>query len=139
MELRPPAMESLQLIEQVRDAAQRARSMKSPGARRREERRLAGVLRDTDLADVEAQLLAQAQSGRADARMFQRAEAWRERLIEEGQPAIDALHAELVGLEMERWQALVKNAQQARDKGGNKGAAKILFRSIMTALRAEEV
>ncbi len=139
MELRPPALESLELSDDVQAATQRARSTKSQGARRREERRLAGVLRSVDLANVEAQLQAQAQSGRADARMFQRAEAWRARLIEEGQPAIDALHAELVGLEMKRWQELVENAQRERNQGGPPGAAKTLFRCIMTALRAEEV
>jgi ribosome-associated protein len=69
--------------------------------------------------------------------MFRRADTWRERLIEEGQPAIDALHAELVGLEMERWQELVANAQRERSVGGPKGASRLLFRSIMTALRAE--
>jgi ribosome-associated protein len=139
MELRPPALKKLKLNEEIREATERARATKTMGARRREERRLAGVLRALDLADVEAQLEEEAKSGRADAKMFQCAEAWRERLIEEGQPAIDALHAELVGLEMERWQELVENAQYEKTKGSPKGAAKTLFRAIMTALRAEEV
>jgi len=139
MELRATALKKLTLTDEIREATERARATKTMGARRREERRLAGVLRSLDLADVEAQLEEQSKSGRADANMFKRAEAWRIRLIEEGQPAIDALHAELVGLEMKRWQELVENAQREKSHGSPKGAAKVLFRSVMTALRAEEV
>ncbi len=128
----------MKLSVEVREAGERARNTTSLGARRREERRLAGVLRNFDLGDVEAQLQEQERSGRADARLFQRAEAWRVRLLEEGQPAIDDLHSELVGLDMAHSQKLVSDAQHERDFGGTKGTAKELFRYLMTALRAQQ-
>lgn len=68
LELRQPVIDALKLNDDIRSAIDRARAVKAKGARRREERRLAGVLRDTDLADVEAQLHAFAESGQADVR-----------------------------------------------------------------------
>jgi len=137
MELSDQAVAAIELPENVRDAVTRARRTGAMVAKRREERRLAGVLRKVDLAEVEQQLETQSRSGRADARLFQRTESWRSRLIDEGKPAIEQFCSELVGLEKSRWEELVGNAQREKSDGAPKGASKVLFRAITAALKAQ--
>jgi ribosome-associated protein len=138
MEMRAAALAKLELHEDIRAAVDRARSMKVPGARRREERRLAGELRRVDLGEVESQLERHEKSGRANARLFQQAEAWRETLITKGDSAVDSFHDELVGLEKDRTRELIANAQREKSHGAPKGAARLLFRYIMVALEAQD-
>ncbi len=138
MQLTDAAVERLDIDDELREAVNRARSVSSNVARRREERRLAGVLRTGDLGALEAELSSHEASGRADARLFKLAEAWRARLIDEGPPALEALQAELAGLAHERWTKLIEDAQAERVRGKPKGAATALFREVMSALRARE-
>lgn len=137
MSLSDSLLKGIEMDQEVRDAVQRARSITSRGGRRREERRLAGELRLIDYTELDAQLLLLEESGRADARMFQLAESWRARMIEE--PSADqAFQAEYPGLDMQRWQALISDAQRERRVGKPKGSAKTLFRAIMTVLRTRK-
>ena len=92
MSMTEAAMRRLELDPRLRQAFLAAQTITAPGARRREERRLAGVLRQEDLDELEELLSSQADSDHADARLFQRAEAWRSRLITEGAPALEEFH-----------------------------------------------
>ena len=85
LQLQLPAalLRGLGLDEDLLEVVDRARATTSPGARRREERRLAGVLRQVDAAGLKARLSNVQESGNPDTRQFQLAETWRTRLIEE--------------------------------------------------------
>ena len=135
MQLPEALIGGLGLDDDLREAVDRARAVTSPGARRREERRLAGVLRRVDADDLEARLSNVQEGGRADARQFQLAETWRTRLIEEGAPAAEAFFASVVGADRAALARLIDEARRERATGRPRGAARALFRQVMAALR----
>jgi ribosome-associated protein len=137
MQLPEAEVDRLDLDRDLREAVDRARAVSPRVARRREERRLAGVLRDGDLDELEARLASLQAQTRADARQFQRAEAWRARLIDEGAAATEAFLAEHGGLDRTRWAELIAAARRERDRGKPRGARKALFREVMAVLRHE--
>ena len=130
------ALGRLDLDEELRHAFLHARTIQHPGARRREERRLAGVLRQGDLGDIEEKLASQEQSGRADGRLFKQVEAWRTRLISGGAEALEAFHLEHPGQERRVLDKMVHAAAREDSRGKPKGAKKALFRHIATILKA---
>ena len=112
----------------------RARSVSAHGARRREERFLSGILRKIDLSDLEAQLVACEATDSPSTRLFHAAEAWRTRLMDGGEPALEKFLAECGDLDRGRWIPLVDNARMERSRGRPKGSARALFREIMAVL-----
>jgi ribosome-associated protein len=135
MELTEAAVRGLGLDDDLREAVDRARAVTSHIARRREERRLAGALRQVDIDDVERRLSSVQEGGKADARQFQLAEAWRARLIEEGAPAAEAFFAGFARADRAALSKLIEEARRERTTGRPRGAAKALFRQVMAALR----
>jgi len=132
MSLRPSELDALGLDEDLREAALRARAVTSLVARRRAERSLAGDLRRADLDDVERRLASADSSAAADARLFKLAESWRARLIDGGVSAA----AELPGGPDDKLPALVADAQRERATGKPRGAARALFRHLLSRLAA---
>lgn len=135
MQLAEKDFAHLSLDEYLHDAAARARAATAHGARRREERRLAGVLRVVGAAEAEKQLAEVQTQAQPDVRLFHAAEAWRERLITQGETALKAFHQEFADLDHERWTRLVDDAGAEREKGKPRGAAKALFREVIDVLR----
>ena len=129
------ALRHLDLEEDLRDSFLRARELPNMGAQRREERRLAGVLRLGDLGEIEERLSRQEQAGRADARLFQRVEAWRTRLIEDGEPAVEEFLQQHPGQEARTLAKMAHEARREHQQGKPKGAKKALFRHIATVLK----
>ena len=124
----------LELDEDLREAVDRARAVNALGARRRAERTLAGELRRSgDLAGLAERLANVEETGTAEPRLFQLAERWRARLIEEGLAAA----AELPGGQAEPMPELIRRAQQERATGKPPGAARALFRHVVATLRAQ--
>ncbi len=140
MELPGAAFNGLELEDELRQEVARSRAIVPKGARRREERRLAGILRVRELEQVEAELANVEGQGRADARLFKYAEGWRERLLDEA-TAVDEIVptfiAEVGGCDPS---ALSRQVQDARRQlgAGRRGASRELFRQVMAALRASE-
>jgi ribosome-associated protein len=138
LELGESAFERLQLDEDLLADMARARSITSHGARRREERLLAKILRKVDIAEVEARVAECLATELPDTRVFHAAETQRALLIEGGAPALDKFLAELGGLPRDRWAELVGKAQKEKATGRPKGAARALFREIMDVLKSTE-
>lgn len=131
MELKDSALAKLQLDDDLRSDVARARAVTSHIARRRAERTLAGELRRYELAEVDEQLQKLEDGGAADARQFHIAEQWRARLIAEGMAAA----AELPGGHDEELPRLIDAAQRERDTGKPPGAARALFRYVVTRMK----
>ena len=131
MKLSEPALDKLQLQDDVREAVDRARKVKSLTARRRAERALAGDLRGLDLDAVERQLTDYKEGGAAEARRFQDAEKWRTRLVAEGTAAL----ASFPGGRDDKLPYLIADAQSERTTGRPAGAGRKLFRYIAERLK----
>jgi ribosome-associated protein len=128
------ALAKLEMPEELREHLEGARAIKSPIARRRAERALAGSLRGVDLDELEGYMINIEAKGNADPRLFHTAEKWRARLIEEGSAAA----VEFPGGNVDPLPALIQNARRERDTGKPPGASRALFRHVMTVLKAKE-
>ncbi len=143
MRLPASAVGKLELDEDLTAVLTRARATTSLVARRREQRTVAGALRRVDLDDLEARLASIRESGVADQRQFQLAEAWRDRLLAEGPPGITALVEAMPAATALPLGELVAAGRRERATGKPPGAARALFRAIVplfarTAAPAED-
>lgn len=136
MELSNAALGRLGLDEALQGEVDRARRITALVARRREERRLAGVIRRVDADDLEARLAKVRAGGDAHNRPFHQGEAWRARLLDEGAPALAAFVAEHPGVDPTRLAKLIADATSERTGGKPRGAGRALFRTVMAALTA---
>lgn len=135
MELPASTIDKLELDEELRASVDVARAVTSNNARRRAERGLAGDLRGLeDLADLDARIANIQETGMAAPRLFQLAERWRARLIDEGEAAA----GELPGGPSPELVTLIANAQRERDTGRPPGAARALFRHVIARLEAAQ-
>ena len=125
------AIAKLELPEDVREELDAARAIASPIARRRAERTLAGALRNADLDEIEGYMISVQATGNAEPRLFHEAEHWRAKLIAEGEGA------GFVGGYAEPLPTLVANARRERDTGKPPGAARALFRHVMSVLKSQ--
>ena len=133
MNLLEAKLDELVLDEHLMEEIKDSRRHTAPAARRREERRLGGVLREYELDEVEEALEAVTADQRAAAAMFKRAEKWRERLIQEEDGL--ALFAEATGVVIDGgWEAAVDDARAEKERGKPRGAGKVLFKKVRAAL-----
>jgi len=133
MKLSASAIGKLGLVEQVREAVDRARAVTSHVARRRAERALAGALRRENLVALAAKLAKVEETGNAEPRQFQLAEQWRARMLEGGLAAA----AGFPGGVAEPLPRLIEQAQREQATGRPPGAARALFRHIAAAMKAQ--
>ena len=128
------ALAKLPISDELREDIDRARAVTSQIARRRAERELAGTLRSVDLDELEAYMINVEAKGNAEPRLFQAAEKWRARLIEEG----SAAGAEFPGGYVDPLPLLIQNARRERDTGKPPGAARALFRHVVSVLKTHK-
>jgi ribosome-associated protein len=134
MQLSEAALKKLALDQELRFVVDHARSIKALGARRREERRLAGELRRYDLQKIDEKLSKLHESENTDTELFHKAEAWRAQMIAGGVAAA----AEFPGGIDEELPRLIDAAQREGTTGKPPGAARKLFRHVIEALRAQQ-
>lgn len=128
IELPPAELDALELDEKLRDAIDLARSITAHGGKARQRQFVAKLLRKTDVEPIRAALEARAQASRQAARDFHRLEAWRDRLVDEGEPAVAALLASQPQLDAVRLRSLVGDARRERAEGRSPAFARELFR-----------
>ncbi len=134
MALPESAVGHLPLDEETAEYLREVRAMKADSARRRSIRRLAGMLRDTDreaLLEVVARLEAGRGAEQVDVKHW---EGWRDRLLAEGDAALDALLARYPHADAARLRGL---AEQARTERATKRPPHA-FRELFRVLRALE-
>ncbi len=133
MMLSDAVIAKLELEDELKEMVDRARGTKTLGARRRAERALAGDLRGEDLGALEQRLAAVETTGAAAPALLKLAEQWRTRLIAEGIAAA----AEFPGGATDQLTRAIQDARRERDTGKPPGAARALFRQVVTVLKAQ--
>jgi ribosome-associated protein len=129
-------LEALPLPEKLRDAIDLARRITAHGAAARQRQLIGKILRKVDVEEIRAALGARALARRLEAREFHRVEAWRDRLLAEGAPALAALAAAAPGLDAGRLRVLLAEARAEAAAGRPPAAARELFRYLRGALAA---
>jgi ribosome-associated protein len=126
---------ALELPEPLYEAIVAARSIGSRGGGARQRQYIGKLMRDIDLTRVREALGAKAAKAALDAQRFQRAEAWRARLLEGGPEALAALRATYPALDEAQWLKRLGDARAERERAGAGGsAARELFRALRELL-----
>jgi len=126
---------ALDLPERLQDAVMLARRIRGGGALVRQKQFVAKLMRGIDLVPIQAALQEQEAERLLDARLFRQVEGWRDRILEEGTPAVEALAAECPVLDTPTFRGLAETARRERVTGRSRGSARELFRAIDRALR----
>ncbi|MDO6462404.1 ribosome biogenesis factor YjgA [Granulosicoccaceae sp. 1_MG-2023] len=130
--LQPANLEKIPLDDGLRQAVDQARAIKAHGALKRQHQYIAKLLRHTDVAPIEAAMeRIRLQASQADA-VFKQCEQWRERLLNDGNDAMQAFIDRFPQVERQQLRQLVRNAQREQSAGKPPKSARELFRLIRT-------
>ncbi|HXQ64229.1 MAG TPA: ribosome biogenesis factor YjgA [Steroidobacteraceae bacterium] len=131
-------LDVLPLSEKLRDAIDLAKQITARGGAARQRQFIGKLLRKGDVAELKGAIARRTLEQRLAAREFHRIEAWRDRLVVEGAPALAALLAAEPRLDADELRALVATAQAEAAAGQPPAAARALFRWLRVALAARE-
>lgn len=127
-------LDAIELPEAVHDAVAAARRISSRSALLRQRQFVAKLLRRHDVEPIRQALDVADAAGRREARRFRELEHWRERIVADGDAAIEALLAEHPVAEPEALRALVAACRRETDPGRQRTARRALFRALDAAL-----
>jgi ribosome-associated protein len=127
-------LEGLGLPETLLDAIQLARRITSHGALLRQKMYIGKLMRKIDVEPIRERLEAQDAARRNEARRFHRVERWRDRLLEEGEAALEELLAAYPGLDNPQFRTLAAQAGAERGREGSQRHSRSLFRALNEAL-----
>ncbi len=128
LEFSPERLSPLGFSGKLMDALAEGRRLKVANARRRHLRYLARLLSQEDGAAAEQFILDIDAKHAASTRQFHQLEQWRDRLIEEGDAAIEALLQAYPDADRQQLRQLIRNARRERDQGKPPAAARKLFK-----------
>ena len=131
--MRDSELAALNLPESLVDAVLEARRITSRGGLARQRQYIGKLMRDVDPEPIRALLASRNTVNARDAESFKRVEAWRERLIVEGAPALEELERWRPGLDRDEWARRVNAAREERARTAATGTA---GRELFRALRA---
>ena len=112
------------------EAIHLAHTLKSHEAKRRHLQYIGKIMREIDIVPIETELTKLKYAHKQKTAEFHLAEEWRERLIAEGDPAVQALLADYPQMDRQQVRQLVRKAQQDRAHEKNTGAEKALFKYL---------
>ncbi len=112
--LRDPDLDALGLPERLNEAIREARHIRSRAAGARQRQYIGKLMRDIDLEPIRTALSARSERDALETQHFKRAEAWRERLIDEGETALEELARLRPGLDRTEWSRRIGAARRER-------------------------
>jgi ribosome-associated protein len=127
-------IDRMALPEALKEAVLFARTLTRHGARRRQMQRIGVLMRAVDPEPIRAELAQMDQRRCSEVVQFKAAEAWRDRLLEDGDAAVAELAAAFPSADRQRIRRLVRSAGKMDDAGKKARASKRLFRCIMALL-----
>jgi ribosome-associated protein len=132
--LRDTELVALGLPERLHDAIVLARSIRSRAGLARQRQYIGKLMRDMDLQPIEAALAAKHEQATREGQSFKRVEAWRARLMSEGEAGLDALIALHPTLDRAEWARRIAAAQRDPSQPGQTAAYRELFRALRALL-----
>ncbi len=125
------------LPDDLRRAIDEARAITSRGALRRQRQYIGKLMRAVDPEPIRAALDKLRQKSARAAAELHRIEQWRDRLIDEGQSALNAFSAEYPGADRQRLRQLMLNARKERERQQAPKSARALFRALREVIEQE--
>jgi ribosome-associated protein len=137
--LRDAELDALNLPERVTDAIREARRITSRAGLARQRQYIGKLMRDLDLEPIRAALAARDEKNALETQRFKRVEAWRDRLIAEGETALDDLAHARPTVNRREIQRLMSTAIAERARTNAPGpASRELFRALRTVFEGGE-
>ena len=130
MTLPEQQLAALSLPEKLHDAVAQARHITSHGALKRQRQYIGRLMRDVDAAPIRAKLDELRGADVVSRARFQEAERWRERLLKEGDAALEAFLARHPGADRPHLRRLLREAARDSADGRPPRHARELFRYI---------
>ncbi len=138
IELPVAELDELPLPDNLRDAVMLARRITSRGGLSRQKQYIGKLMRRIDADPIRMALEARRVQARLDALRFRRVESWRDRLIAEGDAALEVFLEECPEADRARMQRLVSQSRHERANGRPPRAARELFGLLRDALEETE-
>ena len=129
-------LDRLPLGERLRDAVDVASRIRAHGALRRQRQLIGKLLRQSDAEAIRRALAELGEDSAAEKRRFKRAEQWRDRMLEEGEAALDACVA-ATGADAAVLRDLLRRIRSSHNEKTEKTARRELFRVIRDALELQ--
>jgi len=133
LRLRDAELDCLKLPETLAEAIRAARRITSRAALARQRQFIGKLMREVDPEPIRAALAARSAQASRDSELFKRLEAWRERLISAGPPALEELARWHPAIDRQEWGRRIGAARDERARDAAGGAA---CRELFRALRA---
>lgn len=130
-------LERLGLPSELVQAVSLARSMKQDGAFKRQKKYIGKLLRNIDPEPIQAELAAITRMSTSASRLLHCIEAWRDRLITEGDAALADLMKDFPQAERPRLRHLVETARQEKERGQPPKASRLIFKYVRELMAAE--
>lgn len=130
LELSPERLQPLGFSEKLMQALAEGRRLKIANARRRHLRFLARLLSQEDAAGAEQFIVEIDARHATNTRYFHQLEQWRDRLIDEGDGALEELLEEYPSADRQQLRQLIRNARQERDRAKPPASARKLFKLL---------
>lgn len=127
-------LKRLRVPDQLRDAIALVRPMRPSGARNRQLKHCVKFMDAGELGEVVAYLDDRNSQQVAANRAFHEIERWRDRLLDEGDPALEALFDAHQDLDRQHTRQLYRDALREKDAGKPVGAGRKLFRFLRDSL-----
>jgi len=128
--LAPARLAEIELPERLADAIHAAQAMHQHGARKRQLQYIGKLMREVDPEPIRGALAAIHQVGHQATALHHRAERWRDRLLHEGDAALEALVAELPQTDRQQIRQWVRSAHRELKQNRPPAAARALYRYL---------
>ena len=130
VELPSVQLDKLPLSDRLRDAIDQCKEIRSHEAHRRQLQFIGKLLRDVDIEPLQQALEQLRQSAKIANQKFHQLERWRDRLIAEGDDALNAFLSEYPHADRQQLRQLIRTAQKEAAQNKPPAAARELFRTL---------
>ncbi|MCG8425839.1 MAG: DUF615 domain-containing protein [Chromatiales bacterium] len=130
MSLKAATWEKFNFTSTMMAALEESTRIKSQNARRRHVRRIAKLLRDEDTEQVQQLFERMDNEHLQDVQHFHRLERWRDRLVEEGDSALNELLDEYPNADRQQLRQLIRTAQKEQLQGKPPVAQRKIYKYI---------
>ena len=134
LELPEDRLARLELPEALHEAVRVGRSITAHGGLRRQRKFIGKLLRGLDAEPIRAGLAALRGKSAEQTRLQHQCERWRDRILSEGDTAVNVFVAEHPDAERQKLRQLARDGQHERDAGKPPRAARLLFRYVRDVL-----
>lgn len=138
VKLNPQQLATIDMPERLRDAVVEAKRLTSHGGLRRQMQYIGKIMRDTDSAPIQQGLDLILNQHLQSKAMLHRLEQWRDRLLKQGDSALEALLEQHPEADRQRLRQWVRQAEQETRTNKPPRASREIFKYLRELFEVEE-